>query len=399
VNRRRHEVALIATGQLVTTAGLTVVVPLLPLHLEALGVAGPSRNLWAGAVLAAPALTLAAAAPMWGRAADRWGPKAMVVRSLCGLGVALALMALARSPLQLLGARLLQGAAGGISDAGATYVVSAADAGVASGLGRLQRASAAGALVGPLAGGPLADTLGLGAVLAFVAALTAATALLAGLILEGRRPERVGAAKGADEEPVEVAPGGASASRRRCLVAGLLAQVGSYGLVTVFAPHVRAVIPDPRLAGTWVGGLQAVTWAAALASSTWWSGRLERHLPFATAAALGALGLAIVLQALPPQPAALVPLRVLQGWCASAIVPAVLLEASRAAGKVRSGAAIGAATGVLTAGQVVGALGAGVAATVLPVPVVIVILGTVVAGGGVVALGGARREQAAVVAR
>ncbi len=397
MNGRRHEVALVATGQLVTTAGLTVVVPLLPLHLEALGADGPSRNLWAGAVLAAPALTMAAAAPMWGRAADRWGPKAMVVRSLCGLGAALALMALARSPLQLLGARLLQGAAGGISDAGATYLVSAADAGVATGLGRLQRASAAGALVGPLAGGPLADTLGLGAVLAFAAALTAATALLAGLILKGRHPESVGAAQGGGEEPVEVAPGG-SASRRRCLVAGLLAQVGSYGLVTVFAPHVRGVIPDARLAGTWVGGLQAVTWGAAFASATWWSARLERHLPFATAAALGVLGLAIVLQAVPPQPAALVPLRVIQGWCASAIVPAVLLEASRAAGKVRSGAAIGAATGVLTAGQVVGALGAGIAATVLPVPVVIVILGTVVAGGAAVALGGARMGQAAVVA-
>lgn len=397
----RRDVAVVVAGQLVTTAGLTVVVPLLPLHLEALGTTGSARQLWAGVILAAPAVTLAVAAPLWGRAADRWGRKAMVVRALVGLGVSLALMAAARTPLQLLSARLLQGAAGGITDAGGTFVVAAAPQARAAGLGRLQRATAAGALLGPLAGGPLADAVGLRAVLAGAAVLTAVTAVAAATALR----EPAGAPSAIDAGSPRVPPArrartlAACPSTRAWLLAGLLAQVGTYALVTVFAPHVRDLLPEAGLAGTWIGGLQAVTWAAAAGSAGWWGARLDRG-PGQTAVAVGLAVMAVVitLQGVSPHAAALVPLRAVQGWCSSALVPAVLLAASRAAGPAEQGAFIGAASGVLTAGQVVGALAGGAASALVPSPVVIVALGGVVAGAAALALQGSRVRPPAIVA-
>ncbi|MBW3626216.1 MAG: MFS transporter [Actinobacteria bacterium] len=373
---------VLAGGQFVSTAGLTVVVPLLPLHLEELGALGPSRQLWTGIVLAAPAVTLALAAPLWGRAGDRWGRKPMVVRALLGLAAALVLMALARTPAQLLAARLLQGAFGGIAEAGAAFVTTASPAGARGPmLGRLHAATAAGALVGPLAGGPLADVVGLRAVLAAVAGLTAASALVGWVALR----EPAGTAPAAGDVVPTVGGERTSAPGRRpgaCLLAGFCAQAGAYGLVTVFAPHVRSLIPDPTRAGAWVGGLQAVTWAGSTLAAPWWGVRHERRAVEANlGAALVVMAVAVALQAFVPSAWALLPLRVAQGWCAAAVVQGVLLAASRRVAPADQGSAIGGATSVLTAGQVAGALGGGLVTSVLIPPAAIVVFGAVVAVG------------------
>lgn len=359
---------LLWAGQFLTTAGLTVVVPLLPFYLEELGMAEQAANrFWSGLALAAPAVTLMLAGPLWGRLGDRWGRKWMVVRALLGLAASMILMGLARTPLQFLLCRLLQGASGGVVDAAAAFAgAEAPPARRGRALGSLQGASAAGSLVGPLAGGLLTDLWGLRPLLLATGVLTAACSLLAARALrESARPAPPASA------PPPLARTVAGLLRRprvRALVlAGVCAQAGAYGLVTVFAPHVRSLLPDPGRAASWTGLLQAATWGATVLGSAWWGRRNDRRPVEANfAAAACGCAISIALQALPGQAGWLFPLRLLQGFCFSALAQSVFLQVSRQAAGEHQGLHMGAANSFLTLGQILGSLAGALLAGLLP---------------------------------
>ncbi|MGH3729202.1 MAG: MFS transporter, partial [Micromonosporaceae bacterium] len=171
---RHRSFRLLWTGQFTATAGLTVVVPLLPFYLAGFGLRGADLALWTGLALTAPALTQAVASGFWGWVSDRYGRTAMVVRAQLGLTVAVALMALADSPWEFLAARLIQGAFGGVGAASAAYVCSQAEPHKRGrSLGGLVGATGAGSLVGPLAGALLATGFGYPALFGVVAAMLA----------------------------------------------------------------------------------------------------------------------------------------------------------------------------------------------------------------------------------
>lgn len=89
------------SGQFLAIAGLTVIVPLLTFYVEELGAGDPQTvQLWSDLALAAPAISLGIASPLWGKLGDRWGRKWMVVRATFGLGISLCLMGLAQTPWQ-----------------------------------------------------------------------------------------------------------------------------------------------------------------------------------------------------------------------------------------------------------------------------------------------------------
>ena len=67
-------------------------------------------------------LAMAISAPIWGAMADRFGRKPMVVRSMLGGGVMVAMMAYATSPEQVLVVRMLHGALSGTVTACITMV-------------------------------------------------------------------------------------------------------------------------------------------------------------------------------------------------------------------------------------------------------------------------------------
>ena len=119
-NVERRNLVLLWAGQFVNTAGLMMLVPIMPFYLEAMGTRGTAETqTWAGAAIAAPAVALTVATPLWGRVGDRVGRKWMVVRALFGLALAMVVMAIAASPLVLIAGRLLQGTLGGVVEAAA----------------------------------------------------------------------------------------------------------------------------------------------------------------------------------------------------------------------------------------------------------------------------------------
>lgn len=375
--------AVLCLGQFAATAGLTIVVPLLPFYLAQLGTPAGEIPWWTGVSLAAPAVTQLISGPVWGLIGDRFGRKAMVVRAHAGLGLAIGLMAMADTPGEFLACRLLQGACGGVVSATATYANSVAlpdRRGRA--LGSLFGATAAGSLLGPLVGGLLAGRIGFAPLFAAVAGLLIlSSALAATLLVEPPRRE-------SERHSMRAVAGTLLrvGESRLMLLAGLAAQTAIYALVVVFASHVDRLTGSVATATTWVGLLQAVTWAASLLGSPWWGRRNDvRPAQRGFTVAAAGCGIAVVLQAVGTVET-LVPLRAVQGFCFAALVQSVLHVAARQVPERGCGTAFGFGTGVLDLGQVLGPLLGAAMAVLLPPTAVFFVIGALL---GVAALLGA----------
>lgn len=139
-----------------------MIMPFLAFYIQDLGVTDEkSVNFWAGIIFAANFITVFIFQPVWGRLADRYGRKMMVLRSGFGMSIVMVLMGFATNVWHLLILRILNGTISGFI-AAATSLVSASTpkqhAGFAMGV--LQSGSVAGTILGPLIGGLLAEVVG-----------------------------------------------------------------------------------------------------------------------------------------------------------------------------------------------------------------------------------------------
>ena len=150
-------------GCFLTGAAFSLVMPFLPLYVEQLGVTGHSAlNIWSGVVFSITFLFSAIASPFWGGLADRKGRKIMLLRSALGMACVMALSGLAQNIWQLLVLRALLGLLGGfIPNANALIATQMPRNRSGWAMGTLSTGGVAGALLGPLAGGLLADAYGL----------------------------------------------------------------------------------------------------------------------------------------------------------------------------------------------------------------------------------------------
>ncbi|TDD84369.1 MFS transporter [Saccharopolyspora karakumensis] len=383
---------VLCLGQFAATAGLTIVVPLLPFYLAGLGTPRAEIPWWTAVSVAAPAVVQLVSGPLWGWVGDRFGRKAMVVRAHAGLGLAIALMALASTPEEFLACRLLQGACGGVVSATASYATAAASTDRRGrALGMLFGATAAGSLLGPLVGGLLATEIGFGPLFAAVAGMLVLSSVLAACSLA--EPP----AQARERHSPRVIAGLLLRRResRLMLLAGFAAQAAIYALVVVFAPQVERMSGSVATATVWVGALQALTWAASCAGSPWWGRRNDRRpaqLGFAVAAACCAL--AVALQGL-VSVEALIPLRIVQGFCFAALVQSVLHVNAHHVPERGSGTAFGFSTGVLDLGQVFGPLAGAVLAVLLPPPAVFSLIGALLGAAALLALAGRTKAEVA----
>ncbi|PQH12080.1 multidrug efflux MFS transporter MdtG [Raoultella ornithinolytica] len=153
-------------GCFLTGAAFSLVMPFLPLYVEQLGVTGHSAlNIWSGLVFSITFLFSAVASPFWGGLgglADRKGRKIMLLRSALGMAIVMMLMGLAQNIWQFLVLRALLGLLGGfIPNANALIATQIPRQKSGWALGTLSTGAVSGALLGPLAGGFLADHWGL----------------------------------------------------------------------------------------------------------------------------------------------------------------------------------------------------------------------------------------------
>ena len=166
--------------------------PFLPLYIRELGVTDPAAiALWSGLLAAVTPLVSGLLSPVFGRLADRFGRKMMLIRSLAGFTVIIAAMGLVTSVRQLFAARLLMGLFAGFTPmAVAVASVSAPRDKASVAIARVQGAQLLSVAIGPAVGGIVASHLGYRPAF-FVTAGMCVIALVALIFLfqEARAPE------------------------------------------------------------------------------------------------------------------------------------------------------------------------------------------------------------------
>jgi DHA1 family multidrug resistance protein-like MFS transporter len=303
--------------QFLTTLAMTLGLTFVPFFLRddpVLGVRDEAaRALYTGLILAGPFFTTILFTPLWGWVADRTGPKRQVVRACFGLGLTQLLMAAARSPDQMVAIRILQGVVSGVLSASLGLVATVTPkARQGEAIARLQSATPAGQIFGPVLGGVLATTLGFRATYALLGILILATGFLCWRLLR-----QDGFVPSAPANPfVALYRSGRQALAHPLLRQALSILLGGQFAFTI-AQGVFAIYAGKLIAGTvaaralapawWSTGVgftalaMTVTGLANFLGSPWWGRLHDRRVPLLTPAGLALLaGSLLLLVVWPP---------------------------------------------------------------------------------------------------
>ena len=163
--------------QLVAMGAMEMSAPFWPLHLRQLGQLSPTALAWASSIAYAGPMAMAMLlTPLWGRRGDRTGHKPMLLRALAALALTQLWIACTGSAMMILLARLVQGGLAGFIASAQAYGSSLVDKAERGALmARLQVATAAGSVLGPVLGGWLYDMFDFRTVNLSAAAICACT--------------------------------------------------------------------------------------------------------------------------------------------------------------------------------------------------------------------------------
>ena len=160
-------------GTFFTGASFSIVMPFMALYVEELGIKGAMVEWYAGLSVALSALASALVSPVWGRLADRYGRKPMMIRASMVMTFTMGGLAFVPNVFWMLFLRILNGLfAGYVPNATALIASQAPQQRSGYALGTLSTGLTAGVLIGPLLGGTLSEAFGM-----------RCTFLLVGLIL------------------------------------------------------------------------------------------------------------------------------------------------------------------------------------------------------------------------
>ena len=150
---------ILSLSSILMSVSYTMLIPFLPMYLmQELGVAQSDVNIWSGVIFSASFLISGIMAPIWGAMADKKSRKLMAVRAAVLLAISYALGGIVQDPWQLLAMRCFQGFAAGLWPACLAIMASNAPRDkVGLCMGTMQGAMTAGGVLGPLAGGVLAE--------------------------------------------------------------------------------------------------------------------------------------------------------------------------------------------------------------------------------------------------
>lgn len=169
-------------GQFLVMGGMTMIIPFLTLYLQfELGLSDPHEiGVWAGFIFAGNFVTAFIFQPIWGKLADRYGRKMMLLRSGFGMAIVMVMMGFATNPWHLLLLRMLNGTISGFNPA-SIALISATTPKERMGfaMGTIQSGAMAGTILGPLMGGLLVDAVGYRPIFYITGALLFMASLLA----------------------------------------------------------------------------------------------------------------------------------------------------------------------------------------------------------------------------
>ena len=146
-------------GVFIAGMGFSAFMPFLPLYIEQLGHFSTSvLNLLSSITFAISFVMTALISPYWGKLADKYGRKPMLLRASLGMAIVISLMACVTNVWELILLRALQGFFGGfISNATALIATQTPKAKAGRALGIIVTGTTSGQLIGPLLGGIIAS--------------------------------------------------------------------------------------------------------------------------------------------------------------------------------------------------------------------------------------------------
>ncbi|SFL43613.1 MFS transporter [Pelosinus propionicus] len=146
----------------IVSLGMSQMAPALPLYIEHLGIHGAAAIAkWSGIVFGSNFISLAIFAPIWGKYADKYGRKSMILRASLWLSIIVTCMGFVDNVYQLTGLRIFQGALSGFQSAAITLIATQTpNEQVGWAMGILFSGQVGGTLLGPLFGGYLAEIIG-----------------------------------------------------------------------------------------------------------------------------------------------------------------------------------------------------------------------------------------------
>jgi len=354
----RRNLIVCVFGSFTTIVAMTLMLPFLPLYVEQLGVKDHAAIVqWSGVAYGATFFTAALTAPLWGKLADLYGRKPMLIRASLGMAVIMSLMGMAHNVWQLVGLRLLAGLLGGFAS-GSTVLVATQTPKDRCGwaLGVLSSGIMAGNLVGPIIGGSLPPLIGIR--LTFLASGTLIfMAFLATVffVKNERHPglNKKGKRRGSWAEIADKRPTVAM------LVTGMLLMLANMSIEPIITVYVAQVVDVRQV--TFVAGL--VMSAAALGSilSSSYLGKLADRVGHwnVIIGCLAVAGILLIPQAFVTQGWQLVVLRFLMGLALGGLLPCVASVIRHNVPASVAGNMLGYSTSAQYTGQVVGPLAGG----------------------------------------
>jgi len=158
---RKNQLATTISAALIFF-GYTLVMPFLPAFVRELGITSKAGvAFWSGLILSCSPLVASLCGPIWGRMGDRWGLRIMAQRATVANALLWFSMGFAQNIYQLLALRAVLGLLGGFNSVSVALITHAAPRDkVPQIVGTLQAVQILAAGVGPLAGGILANIIG-----------------------------------------------------------------------------------------------------------------------------------------------------------------------------------------------------------------------------------------------
>lgn len=148
-------------GSFFTAVGMNLVIPFLPLYITQLG-ENHNVEVWSSLAFSSTFLTAAIFSPIWGKLADKYGRKPMLLRASLGMAVIMILIGFVQNVYQLVALRFVMGAIAGFIPAAIILVATQTPSKMSGrALGILSTGGVGGTLIGPVIGGLLGDLIGL----------------------------------------------------------------------------------------------------------------------------------------------------------------------------------------------------------------------------------------------
>jgi len=326
-----------------------------------------SIALWSALAYGATFFSAALTAPIWGRMADKYGRKLMLIRASLGMAIAMSLMGMATAPWQLVALRLLAGLLGGYAS-GSMVMVAAQTPKQKTGwaVGILSSGIMAGNIAGPLVGGFLPGLIGIRETFFFTGALIF-VAFLGTLFLlrEERKPKKTGKAP----PPVTVIP----QPVKIMWLSGMLLVFASMSVEPVITLYASRFTGSLQQATLYAGIIMAATALGSILAAPRIGALADRIGHWRVlSSGLVVCGILLIPQAFVTAIWQLIGLRFLMGLALGGMLPCITAIIRHHADNGNSGKLLGYSTSAQYVGQVCGPLFGGVVAGRAGIPAVFI---------------------------